>query len=146
MVNSSNGVVNNYPCGGGGEMSHLCVAPSQNQNISWHPPCNYGGHATIFACVLKIEHTFSQHPTALWKLITTPLWSSKCSLPPIPTYTPTLFHNCWQLANVYSFSKCIFIFHERVMWPGLYRKLIWFPRIVVWHMRVSTGLLEVTWL
>ncbi len=36
--------------------------------------------------------------------------------------------------------------HQRVRWPGLYRKLIGFLRIVVWHIRVSTCLLEVTWL
>ncbi len=32
------------------------------------------------------------------------------------------------------------------MWPGLKRKLIEFLHIVVWHMRVSTRLLEVMWL
>ncbi len=36
--------------------------------------------------------------------------------------------------------------HQRVTWPGLYRTLIGFLRIVVWHMRVSTPLLEATWL
>ncbi len=36
--------------------------------------------------------------------------------------------------------------HQRVTWPRLYRKLIEFLRIVVWHMRVSAGLLEVMWL
>ncbi len=36
--------------------------------------------------------------------------------------------------------------HQRVIWPDLYRKLIEFIYIVVWHMRVSTRLLDVTWL
>ncbi len=36
--------------------------------------------------------------------------------------------------------------HQRVMWLGLYRKLIEYLHIVVWHMRVFTRLLEVTWL
>ncbi len=36
--------------------------------------------------------------------------------------------------------------HQRATWPGLYRQLIDFLRIVVWHMRVSARLLEVTWL
>ncbi len=36
--------------------------------------------------------------------------------------------------------------HQRVMWPELYRKLIEFPYIVVWHLSVSAWLLEATWL
>ncbi len=36
--------------------------------------------------------------------------------------------------------------HQRVTWPELYRKLIAFLRIVVWHMRVAIHLLEVMWL
>ncbi len=36
--------------------------------------------------------------------------------------------------------------HQRVKWPGLYRKLTEFLHIVVWHMRVSACLIEVTWL
>ncbi len=36
--------------------------------------------------------------------------------------------------------------HQRIMCPGLYKKIIGFLRIVVWHMRVSACLLEVTWL
>ncbi len=35
--------------------------------------------------------------------------------------------------------------HQRVTWPGLYRKLIEFLLTVVWHMIVSTRLLEVIW-
>ncbi len=34
--------------------------------------------------------------------------------------------------------------HQMVMWPGLWRKLTGSLYIVVWHMRVSTHLLEVT--
>ncbi len=48
---------------------------------------------------------------------------------------------CWSMPLNQSTSK-----HQRVTWPGLYRKLIAFLGIVVWHMRVSTPLLEVTWL
>ncbi len=36
--------------------------------------------------------------------------------------------------------------HQRITWPGLYRKLIECLHIVVWHMRASARLLEVTWL
>ncbi len=36
--------------------------------------------------------------------------------------------------------------HQRVTWLVLYRKLIGSLHIVVWQMRVSTRLLEVTWL
>ncbi len=35
---------------------------------------------------------------------------------------------------------------RRIMWPRYNRKLIEFLHIVVWHMRVSTRLLEVMWL
>ncbi len=36
--------------------------------------------------------------------------------------------------------------HQRLTWPGLYRKLIGFLHIVVCHMRVSARLLEVMYL
>ncbi len=43
-------------------------------------------------------------------------------------------------------SNCYWIYfpNSRVTWPGLYRMLIRFLHIVVWHMRVLTRLLEVT--
>ncbi len=34
--------------------------------------------------------------------------------------------------------------HQRAMWPELYWKLIVFLHIVVWHMKVSARLFEVT--
>ncbi len=49
----------------------------------------------------------------------------------------------WTLPSIYYRTY----FHtSKVTWPGLKRKLIGFPHIVVWHMRVSAHVLEVTWL
>ncbi len=56
----------------------------------------------------------------------------------------TLAGSCSRIEPSLAFATGTTSKHQRVTWPGLYRKLIEFLRIVVWHMRVSlANLLEV---
>ncbi len=61
------------------------------------------------------------------------------------TFT-TLAQSCSCIEPSLAFATGTTSKHQRVKWPGLYRKIIEFLRIVVWHMRVYARLLEVTWL
>ncbi len=58
----------------------------------------------------------------------------------------TLAQSCSSVEPSLAFATGTTSEHQRVMWPGIYRKLIEFLRIVVWHMKVSACLLEVRWL
>ncbi len=54
-------------------------------------------------------------------------------------YRSTLAHSCsfvkWHRYTSGTTSK-----HQRVMWPGIYKMLIAFLHIVVWHIRMSACL------
>ncbi len=63
-----------------------------------------------------------------------------------PLFSITLAQACSCIEPSLAFATGPTSTHQRVTWSGLYRKLIEFLCIVGWHMRVSTRLLEVTWL
>ncbi len=58
----------------------------------------------------------------------------------------TLAQSCSCVEPSLAFATGTTSKHQRITWPLLYRKLIERLRIVVWHMRMSTHLLDVTWL
>ncbi len=61
-----------------------------------------------------------------------------------PAYTQAQSSSC--IEPSLAFATRTTSKHQRITWPGLYRKLIDCLCIVLWQMRVSTRLLEVTWL
>ncbi len=70
-------------------------------------------------------------------------WKPRLS---VPCMYCTLAQSCSCVEPSLVFATGPTSTHQRVTWSRLFRKLIGLLRIVVWHMRVSARLLDVTWL
>ncbi len=116
---------------------------------TWTIPVNiFAWHSLLFVlrCLWQVEPDYLPHCHLVASL--DPSNKHKINSNYILHYTATVWWRMeldllepTQAKTIGTTSK-----HQRVTWPGLYRKLIEFLRIVVCLMILSTHLLEVTWL
>ncbi len=106
----------------------------------------------------KVQKSLAANRESSFKemLRVTNMWPPYCLftlVDPLCNHVSSLYTGLFTLAQLCSCVEPSWAYatwptstHQRVTWPGLYRKLIGFLCIVVWHMKVSTHLLEVRWL